>query len=262
MEIFFFKATYTTKTNKQFTYLLPVGFLQKEEVYQKVSVLYPLPSARIQLSKVNCFYIVPSCEKEDFLENSYPVLFCLIKKISFECFVCSWIFSEAAQALLTKILHPKLCATLVLWCLTNSTDLEGWPVAATTDLHGRHLVLFVLRRLGYCGLFLLQFGQNGGLTLWERWHFFQHRRLKHQFYQNENSRLAWNTSLTQIGTANKFYPNWNSRLAWNTSVTQIGTADSGKDMNTSAHDAKFGSCKHIFQYHAYLAFTMSPKRNF
>ena len=30
-EVLFFKATYNTKTNKQFNYLLPVEFLRKEE---------------------------------------------------------------------------------------------------------------------------------------------------------------------------------------------------------------------------------------
>ena len=38
-----------------------------------------------------CFCIVRRVEKEDFLENSHFVLLCLIKKRSFEPFVCFWI---------------------------------------------------------------------------------------------------------------------------------------------------------------------------
>ena len=57
-EILFFKAMHHTKTNKQFTYyLLPVGFLRKEEGTRDVLFV--------------CFCTVRSFEKEDFLENSH-----------------------------------------------------------------------------------------------------------------------------------------------------------------------------------------------
>ena len=41
------------------------------------------------------FCTVRSFEEEDFLENSHPVLFCLIKKRSFfKPFVCFWICKQ------------------------------------------------------------------------------------------------------------------------------------------------------------------------
>ena len=62
-KILFFKATYNTKTNKQFTYLLPVVFLRKEEGTRLTSYTYSvsdscrLPSSRIYVQYVS---LVPS----------------------------------------------------------------------------------------------------------------------------------------------------------------------------------------------------------
>ena len=70
---YLFKS-YVQYKNKQFTHLLPVGFM------------CPLSFARIQLAKdkwIVCFGIECSFENKDFLENLHPVLFCLIKKHSF-----------------------------------------------------------------------------------------------------------------------------------------------------------------------------------
>lgn len=89
---------------------------------------------------------------------------------------------KVARAFRTKTLYSSTCPQCILSSSMAITDLQGWSVAATTaDLHCGHLVLSVLCWLRHCGLLLLQLGQNGGLALWERWHFLQHRCLKHGF---------------------------------------------------------------------------------
>ena len=43
-----------------------------------------------KIGQLFVFVLYVALEKEDFLENSHPVLFCLIEKCSFEYFVCFW----------------------------------------------------------------------------------------------------------------------------------------------------------------------------
>ena len=71
-----------------------------------LSSVAPFPSARNQRAKIiafcccRCFCIVRSFDEEDFLEYSHPVLFCLIRKRSFEPFVCFWVLFARDRALL------------------------------------------------------------------------------------------------------------------------------------------------------------------
>ena len=90
-----------------------------------------LPCARIQLAKVKwivCFCIVRSFEKEDFLENSHPVLFCLIKKGSFKPFVFwdMWLPSTWYTLPYTQLrfLEPDI-PLLVLGSFVSSAPQHG-----------------------------------------------------------------------------------------------------------------------------------------
>ena len=83
-EVLFFKATHTAKTTNS-----PI-FCQAdycETGVQKISELYI------------CFSIACSFEKEDLLENSHSVLFCLIKKRSNLLCVFGSFFQNAGSQL-------------------------------------------------------------------------------------------------------------------------------------------------------------------
>ena len=102
---------------------------------------------------------------------------------------------KVTQAYSTKTPYSSTCPQCTLSSPMAITDLQGRSVTATTaDLHCGHLVLFVLCWLRHCWLLLLQLGQNGGLALWERRHFLQHRCLKHSFTK---------TSFTAVDSGHK-----------------------------------------------------------